>query len=71
MLNAYDVACVTLCLTNDDLLFWYYSSLITGKKARISNVRSSLCLTKHHAMKTFRGSGSIAPRILNLGARWR
>jgi hypothetical protein len=30
-----------------------------------------LCLTKHHAMKTFWGSGSIAPRILfsDLGTR--
>jgi hypothetical protein len=24
----------------------------------------SLCLTKHHAMKTYWGSGGIAPRIL-------
>jgi hypothetical protein len=30
-----------------------------------------LCLTKHHAMKTYRGSGGIATRILNLGCRWR
>jgi hypothetical protein len=29
-------------------------------------VKLSLCffLTKHHAMKAYRGSGSIAPRIL-------
>jgi hypothetical protein len=31
----------------------------------------SLCLTKHHAMKTYSGSGCIAPRILDLGTRWR
>jgi hypothetical protein len=31
----------------------------------------SLCLTKHHAMKTCRMSGGIAPRIFNLGTRWR
>jgi hypothetical protein len=31
----------------------------------------SLCLTKHHAMKTYCGSGGIAPRILDLGTRWR
>jgi hypothetical protein len=31
----------------------------------------SLCLTKHHAMKAFCGSGGIAPRILDLGTRWR
>jgi hypothetical protein len=27
-------------------------------------VKLSLCLTKHHAMKTYWGSGGIAPRIL-------
>jgi hypothetical protein len=30
-----------------------------------------LCLTKHHAMKTYWGSRGIAPRILDLGSRWR
>jgi hypothetical protein len=33
----------------------------------------SLCLTKHHAMKTYWGSGGIAPRILTLtldGGEW-
>jgi hypothetical protein len=34
-------------------------------------VNLSLCLTKHHAMKTYWGSGGIAPRILDLGTRWR
>jgi hypothetical protein len=34
-------------------------------------VKLSLCLTKHNAMKTYWGSGSIAPRILDLGTRWR
>jgi hypothetical protein len=29
----------------------------------------SLCLTKHHAMKTYWGNGGIAPLILDLG-RW-
>jgi hypothetical protein len=35
-------------------------------------VRLSLCLTKHHAMKACWGSGSVAPRILDLGTsrRW-
>jgi hypothetical protein len=37
----------------------------------LSKVNLSLCLTKHHAMKTYWGSGGIAPRILNLGATWR
>jgi hypothetical protein len=27
-------------------------------------VKFSLCLTKHHAMKAYWGSGGIAPRIL-------
>jgi hypothetical protein len=34
-------------------------------------VKLSLCLTKHHAMKMYWGSGSIAPRILDLDTRWR
>jgi hypothetical protein len=28
-------------------------------------------LTEHHAMKVYWGSGGIAPRILDLGTRWR
>jgi hypothetical protein len=34
-------------------------------------VKLPLCLTKHHAMKTYWRSGGIAPRILDLGTRWR
>jgi len=34
-------------------------------------VKMSLCLTKHHAMKMYRRSGGIAPRILDLGTIWR
>jgi len=34
-------------------------------------VKLSLCLTKHHAMKMYWGSGGIAPRILDLGTRWK
>jgi hypothetical protein len=33
-------------------------------------VKLSLCLTKHHAMKTYWGSGGIALYILDLGTRW-
>jgi hypothetical protein len=29
------------------------------------------CLTKHHAMNAYWGSGVIAPRILDPGTRWR
>jgi hypothetical protein len=32
-------------------------------------VRLSLCLTMHHTIKRCWGSGDIAPRIPNLGAR--
>jgi hypothetical protein len=31
----------------------------------------SLYLTKYHAVKTYWGSGGVAPRILHLGIRWR
>jgi len=34
-------------------------------------VKLSLCLTKHHAMKTYWENRGIAPRILDLGTRWR
>jgi hypothetical protein len=34
-------------------------------------LKFSLCLTKHHAMEMYWGSEGIAPRILDLGTRWR
>jgi len=34
-------------------------------------VKLSLCLTKHHTMETYWGSGGIAPRIFHLDTRWR
>jgi hypothetical protein len=34
-------------------------------------VKLSLFLTKHHAMKTYWGSGDITPNIINLSTRWR
>jgi hypothetical protein len=30
----------------------------------------SLCLIKHHTMKTYWENGGIAPRIIDLGTRW-
>jgi len=33
-------------------------------------VKLTLCLTKYHSFKSYRGSGCTAPRILNLGTRW-
>jgi hypothetical protein len=44
------------------------STVQQGKKVK---VKLSLSLTKHHAMKTYWGSGGIAPFILDLGTRWR
>jgi hypothetical protein len=35
------------------------------------NDKVKSCLTEHHAMKTYWGTGGIAPRILDLGTRWR
>jgi hypothetical protein len=50
-------------------------SLRKGGYERITlrwyKVKLYLCLTKHHAMKTYWGSGDIAPHILDLGIRWR
>jgi hypothetical protein len=34
-------------------------------------VKLSLCLTKHHTMKAYWGSGGIAPCIIDLGTRRR
>jgi len=36
----------------------------------IVKVKLSLCLTKHHDIKTYRGNGGIAPSIPDLGIRW-
>jgi hypothetical protein len=41
------------------------------KQEKKVKVKLSLRLTKLHAMKIYWGSGGIAPRILNLGTRWR
>jgi hypothetical protein len=46
------------------MVFW-------GLVFREVKVKVSLCLTKHHAMKTYWVSGGVAPRILDLGIRWR
>jgi len=42
------------------------------KALRICTIDSSNYrgLTKHHATKTYWGSGGIAPRILDPGPRW-
>jgi hypothetical protein len=48
----------------------YLTSIALVKDTGKVKVKLSLCLTKHHAMKTYWGSGGIAPRILDLGTRW-
>jgi hypothetical protein len=47
-------------------LLYAFISCWWGKKVNLS-----LCLTKHHAMKMYRGNGGIASRILDLGTWWR
>jgi hypothetical protein len=42
-----------------------------NKVPRHEDVKLSLYLNKYHAMKTYWGSGGIAPRILDLGTSWR
>jgi len=37
----------------------------------IYKVNLSMCLSKHHTMKTYWGSGGIAPHILDLGISWK
>jgi len=38
---------------------------------KLIKVKLSLCLTKRRAIKTYWRSTGIAPRIINLGSRWR
>jgi hypothetical protein len=35
------------------------------------NVKFPCGLIEHHAMKAYGWSGGVAPRILDLGTRWR
>jgi len=63
------------------LLFWLVIWLLTMlyQIHRLSSVWSmikvklSLCflLAEHQAMKAYRGNGGIAPRLLDLGTKWR
>jgi hypothetical protein len=40
-------------------------------KGKVVPVLNILCSIKHHAMKMYLGSRSIAPQIINLSPRWR
>jgi hypothetical protein len=46
-------------------------ALCRAPSANKVKVKLSLCLTKHHTMKTYWGNGGIAPHILDLGPAWR
>jgi hypothetical protein len=59
--------CQIVCWLNATLVSSYIR--LTNKVQVTINL--SLCLTKHHDMKTYWESGAVAPRILNLGDRWR
>jgi len=38
---------------------------------KVKKVKCPCALTEHQTIKAYWGSGGIAPRILNLGTRWR
>jgi len=55
--------CLSVCLTGRPA----FVSRHDPQDKAVDNtykVKLSLCLTKHHAMKTYWGSGDIAPGIL-------
>jgi hypothetical protein len=41
-----------------------YFNVLCQDLLRVKKVNLSLCLTKHHAMEAYWGSGCTAPRIL-------
>jgi hypothetical protein len=43
----------------------------TNERDKAAPIDTWACLTKYDAMKTSRRSGSIAPRFLKVGCRWR
>jgi hypothetical protein len=60
----------TIIITVVAYKFWS-SSLCSLLQPPATKVKLSLCfLTEHHAM-AYWGNGGIAPRILDLGTRWR
>jgi hypothetical protein len=63
------------CHSPEYLNFKFITTFTVGCQCcvykKVKKVKFSLCLTKHHAMKAYCGSGGIAPRILDLGTRCR
>jgi hypothetical protein len=53
------------------MYFAHKFSLLSNNGKDKAKVKLSLCLTKHHAMKTYWGSEGVAPCILDLDTRWR
>jgi hypothetical protein len=65
------MAYTTMIRERIEVLIDYGSVRICKVRMIKVKIKLSLCLTKHHAMKTYWGSGGIAPRIFDLGTRWR
>jgi hypothetical protein len=57
-----------ISILNLNFLFYYDPD---GIATSINKAKLSLFLAKHHAMKTYWGSGGIVPIIFDLGARRR
>jgi hypothetical protein len=52
--------------------YFIYVTYVMQVEGKVKvKVKLALSLTKHHTMKTYWGSGGIAPRILDFGTRWR
>jgi hypothetical protein len=51
----------------------YAEALLWGNIIKLCScpIKIGLTLTEHYVMKAYEGSGSITPRVLELGTRWR
>jgi hypothetical protein len=59
-----------MCLYRESILRGSLRYMRPARKGEVKAV-PVLLLTEHHAMKAYLWSGIIAPRILDLGTRWR
>jgi hypothetical protein len=52
---------------------WCFITLRRKRERETEKVSNKITdgITKYHAKKTHRGNGGTAPRILNLGTKWR
>jgi len=57
------------CTRNRNLISSVVKVFYKTLSLTVAKVKLSLCLTKHHAMKTYWSSGGRAPRILHFGTR--